>query len=74
MYIQGSPAEIQTATLEPGCVWYDSPAACVVALQNLSNTLFSLHFHFHKQKFGTYLKTCYYFIFLLFKIAQLEIV
>jgi hypothetical protein len=56
MYIQGSPADIQTGTLEPGWVQYGSPAACVVALQYFSTTLVSLHFHFHKQKFVTYLK------------------
>jgi len=45
MYIQGSPVEIQTNTLEPDRPQRDRPSACVIAQQNPSPTFVSLRSH-----------------------------
>jgi len=53
IYVQGTPAEIQTSKHRNPIDRRKHPAACVIAQQCSSATFVSLRFHSNKEKFGT---------------------
>ena len=67
VYVQGSPAAIQTPTpSESERPHHDYPAACVIAQQYSPTTFVTWRFHSHKENFGSHFRNVIKPIFFFF--------